>query len=196
MSSDNLLELAAAKLKVESTGKGLSKRALAKLFAVSVKTAERDVGGGRLTRQIAGANRYPARVRQAVNGALRTLARIEALTYFTDEQLAEYFASLNVKADRLRFLGDLLEGIGESMQKQEAKSEARKCVECGDSLDLLDGEARARHCSPKCRQAAYRKRVTARASSRTEKASQTRLSDGAPVAGSGLAVTQRLDADG
>jgi hypothetical protein len=46
---------------------------------------------------------------------------------------------LNVKSDRLRFLGELLAGIGELMQKQEAKSEARKCAECGGSLALLDG---------------------------------------------------------
>jgi ssDNA-binding Zn-finger/Zn-ribbon topoisomerase 1 len=113
---------------------------------------------------------------------------MEALTYYTNEQLAEYFASLNVKADRLRFLGDVLEDIGELMKKQEAESEARTCAECGGSLAHLDG--RARHCSPKCRQAAYRKRVTVRASDRTEKASQRRLRDGATVAENGLAVTQ------
>jgi hypothetical protein len=91
-----------------ATGKKLNDRAMAKLLRVSVATYVRDCGGGRQARQVPGAYRYPARVRQAVNGALQTLARLEALTYFTDEQLAEYFASLNVKADRLLFLGDVL----------------------------------------------------------------------------------------
>ena len=184
-----LLDIELAKVKVEATGKGLSNRAIAKLLHVPVQTVVRDSGGGRQARQVAGANRYPSRVRQAVNGALQTLARVEALTYFTNEQLAEYFAGLNVKADRLWFLGDLFEGIGELMMKQEAKSQERKCAECGGSLAHLNGEARARHCSPKCRQAAYRKRVTVRAPHRTQDASQTRFRDGTHVAGNGLTVT-------
>jgi IS30 family transposase len=169
-------------------GKGASKRAIAKLLNVAPATIARDVGEGRQARQRPGSNR-PVRVLQAAKGALQTLARIEALTYYTDEQLAEYFASLNVKADKLRFLGATLEGIGEMMKKEEAQAQERKCVECGSSLAGLDGEARAHYCSPKCRQTAYRKRVTAKVSHRTRKPSQRRLRDVETVAENGLAVT-------
>ena len=96
-------------------------------------------------------------MRQAVNGALQTLARLNALTYFTNEQLAEYFVREGVKADRLLFLGEVLEGIGDAMKTLKPE-EHRKCAECGGSLELLDGEARARYCSPSCRQKAFRKR--------------------------------------
>lgn len=188
----NALDIELALAKVKATGKPLSPRACAKLLGVPVAVFVRDIGGGRQARQVAGANRYPKRVQQAVNGALQTLARVEALTYFTNEQLAEYFASLKLKADRLLFLGAVLEGIGDGMKKQEAQPQERQCAECGGSLAHLDGEARARHCSPKCRQAAYRKRhraVTLRASHRPRQASQRRIRNGTDVAEDGLAVT-------
>jgi transposase len=74
----------------EATGKGISKRSIAKLLNVPVATIARDVGQGRQTRQRLGSNRpRPVRVLQAAKGALRTFDRIEALTYYTDEQLAE-----------------------------------------------------------------------------------------------------------
>jgi hypothetical protein len=165
-----------AQMQVERTGKRMSKRAGAKLFDVPVAVIERDVGGGRQARQVDGANRYPKRVQQAVNGALRTLARAEALTYFTDEQLAEYFASLGVKADKLRFLGAVFEGIGELMREKEKESPQRKCAVCGDSLH--DYRADAIYCErARCRQAAYRKRRRTMASVSDTTAELSRVTD-------------------
>ena len=60
--------------------------------------------------------------------------------------------------------GQFLTDLWDRYQASEREAEPR-CLQCGESVhDTKDNLARAdaRYCSPKCRQRAYRKRVTAR----------------------------------
>jgi hypothetical protein len=78
-----------------------------------------------------------------------------------------------------------------------------KCAECGQDVwaktDLVARKREfrwvrrdARYCSAKCRQKAYRKRVTARASPVRSEPSQR---DGSSHANEGQDVTRRIDAE-
>jgi hypothetical protein len=116
-----------------------------------------------------------------VRYVLRTLARLNGIAHKIDaEDLAPY-----LRRDLLRYLSLYLSDVDEYAGKLPPK---RRCFECGHELDCFAYKARsdARYCSPRCRQKAHRKRVTARTSPATPEALRC---DGSPHADGSLAVT-------
>jgi hypothetical protein len=100
----------------------------------------------------------------------RTLARMKMLTEVDVENAAAAMAKMNVCIVDLVSLMDWLDLVTNAMRKTVV---LRTCAECGEPIGLKlmgPGHAEvskyrpdARYCSRKCRQKAYRKRVTAKA---------------------------------
>jgi hypothetical protein len=117
---------------------------------------------------------------------LRTLARLRRMAHKLNAKLlAEVLVPDALSRGDLRaletYLGDIVEYAKDLTPK-------RHCATCGDELDSAFSYMRsdACYCSRRCRQKAYRKRVTARASPATIEPSQR---DASLVTGSNLSVT-------
>jgi predicted nucleic acid-binding Zn ribbon protein len=99
---------------------------------------------------------------RTVEEVLRTLARVEALGKLgsRNEDVAAALAP-HVNGARIQSLGEFLETVAQYMKKLQTAEQydpVRLCVVCGREMD--SGRANVQFCSPKCRQKAYRKRVT------------------------------------
>jgi len=103
-----------------------------------------------------------------VESVLRTLARVEALkTLGGDEDVAAALVP-QVAGMRIQGLGELLDTVASYMKKIQTEHQYDpwpKCIECGEDIqyDLTVHEKHrkdVRYCSGRCRQRAYRKRVT------------------------------------
>jgi len=129
---------------------GLSNRQIADILGVSEATVKR-ISGKTLKRF-----RTPPPTLQSIR---RTLVRLNTVTRYSEEAIAKALLP-HVKADQIQFLSEYLSDVAELMRKDDVV--VRRCAECGDSIP---SRTDARYCSPRCRQRAYRKRVTALASS-------------------------------
>jgi hypothetical protein len=146
------------------------------------------------TTDITASNSLAARRRVVLNAddlryVLRTLTRLNRIAKKVPaEDLAAALLPHPHRYDLLLFLATYLNDV-EEFGLPLAKAQWRRCAECGHELDCRFYSIRsdAHFCSPKCRQKAYRKRVTARASPGTLEASQCDVSSRAD---NGLAVTQ------
>ena len=98
---------------------------------------------------------------QTVEEVLQTLARVEALGKLgCYEEVAAALAP-HVNGCRIQGLGEFLVDVAYYMKKLQTEEQydpCRKCVVCDRDID--SERANVRFCSPKCRQKAYRKRVT------------------------------------
>jgi hypothetical protein len=115
---------------------------------------------------------------------LRTLGRLKRIANKVPaEQLAAALQP-HLHSERLSYLSRYLSDVAE-YANQAAK---RQCAVCGLELDsrIYSVRSDARYCSPGCRQKAYRKRVTARASPTKIDASRR---DASLATGSNLSVT-------
>jgi hypothetical protein len=118
--------------------------------------------------------------------ALRTLNRLWALSKYDRENVARTIAP-HIKPERIVLMAKFLNSLVGSMLKEKTDS---KCADCGKSMlarvdaqkgvaHILSHRLDARYCSAKCRQAAYRKRVTVRSGkARTEPSRVTAHPDG------------------
>jgi hypothetical protein len=86
----------------------------------------------------------------------------------------------HVEGSLIQELGEFLETVAYYMKKIQTKEQydpLPKCIECGKDIehDLTVYETYrkdVRYCSPRCRQRAYRKRVTENNSNRAKETSQ------------------------
>jgi hypothetical protein len=85
---------------------------------------------------------------------LRTLVRLNAITKFSQESLAEALLP-HVRPGQIQFLGQYLDDVAYFMKKNAGAPP--RCVEC--DTELSEYRPAARYCSAKCRQRAYRKRA-------------------------------------
>ena len=94
--------------------------------------------------------------------ARRTLARMTMLTEVDKKQFAAAMSEMKIARTYLYSIGRWLQEIASLMPQTSS------CAECGEEMTvvilentkLLKYRADARYCSRKCRQRAYRKRVT------------------------------------
>jgi hypothetical protein len=117
---------------------------------------------------------------------LRTLTRLKRIAdKVPAEQLAAALVPRHLQRERFLYLSTYLRDIVDYAEKFAPK---QQCCECGKEFQspLYNVRSDARYCSRGCRQKAYRKRVTARASPAKAEASQR---DGTLRAGSTLTVT-------
>jgi hypothetical protein len=122
--------------------------------------------------------------------AVRTLAKL-AHKYGDDcflDALGRYAA---VKQEgEVWFVGTFLDDIGRELADRRVEPK-RICAECGnDDADRLYDRSDSRYCSAKCRQKAYRKRVTGKASPRAGKRNGTRQRYSSPAEIELQSVTQ------
>jgi hypothetical protein len=95
----------------------------------------------------------------------RLLRRAEKLAWQIDQEaFAEYlvargYDSNSAEAD---FVGQWFDDVWWYMKKLRPAKDGPMCAECGQECDRLN----SRYCSSRCRQKAYRKRVTDKASPR------------------------------
>jgi hypothetical protein len=100
----------------------------------------------------------------------QTIRRLEQLSVVDAEELARHFPELE---ETFHFLGQVLldaHEYAETFRKErgeELLADTKACPECGKVLtDVIGREftwKRGKYCTHRCRQRAYRKRVTARA---------------------------------
>jgi hypothetical protein len=98
---------------------------------------------------------------RTVEEVLRTLARVEALGKFGHYEDVAAALAPHVNGCRIQGLGEFLDTVAcymKKLQTAEQYDPCRKCAVCDREMD--SGRANVRFCSPKCRQKAYRKRVT------------------------------------
>lgn len=104
--------------------------------------------------------------------AVRTLAKL-AWKYDKETWLNDLgrYATVKQESD-VWFVGDYLDEIGMVLSKRRVEP---RCRQCGDKINIRRGDdepdarADAQYCGPKCRQRAYRGRVTASAPKRKRK---------------------------
>jgi hypothetical protein len=106
----------------------------------------------------------------------RLLLRAQKLTWkIRPEDFAEWLVGRGFDSDSADAggVGGYFEDVWQYM-KELKPEQKRICAECGDdSADRLYDRSDTRYCSAKCRQKAYRKRVTGKASPRTRKRNGT-----------------------
>jgi hypothetical protein len=125
---------------------------------------------------------------RTVEEVLRTLARVEALG-----KLGRYEDVAAALAPHLRIqaLGEFLDTVARYMKKLQTAEQydpVRLCVVCDREMD--SGRANVQFCSPKCRQKAYRERVTDNQPRRPSKCNGNAERDGTKDAGDHLSVTR------
>jgi hypothetical protein len=121
-----------------------------------------------------------ARKPMTVESVLRTLARVEALGRLGGYEDVAAALSPHVEGSRIQALGEFLDTVAHYMKKIQTTEQydpRPKCIECGDDIeyDLTVHEnyrKDVRYCSARCRQRAYRKRVTENNSNRAKEMSQ------------------------
>jgi hypothetical protein len=127
---------------------------------------------------------------RTVEEVLRTLARVEALGKLgRNEDVAAALAP-HVRGGRIQGLGEFLVDVAYYMKKiqtEEQYDPCRKCAVCDREMD--SERANVRFCSPKCRQRAYRERVTDNQPRRPSKCNESAERDGTKDAGDHLSVT-------
>lgn len=123
---------------------------IAKMLGVSVGTVRRDR---------AARTKQPTKSAPTLRSALRTLTRLKATAQAPCEEAAKAFLGYHT-ADSIQCLGEYLIDVAGIM----ARLAKRPCASCGKEITsrLYGARPDARYCSHRCRQRAYRKRVTAR----------------------------------
>jgi hypothetical protein len=108
-------------------------------------------------------------MRSEFDRAKRTFARLAALAGKYDAQaIANAFAKRHPRPN-FHFLSNYLSDVHELIE-EVTKKPARRCAECGGVLPL--DAALMKFCDARCKQKAYRKRVTAREQSLLRQASR------------------------
>ena len=106
--------------------------------------------------------------------AVRTLAKL-AQKYGVEPFLNDLGRYATVKQEEdVWFVGDFLDEIGLLLKGRRVEPRCRQCgdeINIGRADDERDARADAQYCGPKCRQRAYRSRVTASAPKRKRKRS-------------------------
>jgi hypothetical protein len=101
-------------------------------------------------------------------GMERLLRRAKNLAFKIEtKDFAEYLVARGYDSESAEagFVGQWFDDVWQYMQKLKLP-QTRICAECGDEdADRLYARSDARYCSAKCRQKAYRKRVTDKATS-------------------------------
>ena len=105
---------------------------------------------------------------------MRAVKTIERLAHKYDhEALAAALLKDCSRKDReaVAFVGLYLHDVWREHLRGPDQASWPRCYECGRDIERPDGDPRAdaRYCSPKCRQRAYRKRVTASPSAESRK---------------------------
>lgn len=116
--------------------------------------------------------------------AAKTIARLA--WKYDQKDIAAALLKHTTQRERqdVSFISQYLVDVWELYHQAEREAELR-CCECGDSVhEWKDGLARsdARYCSPKCRQRAYRKRMTANRAASGRRCNDTTDRDGSRVA--------------
>jgi len=121
-----------------------------------------------------------ARKPLTVESVLRTVARVKALRKLGGDKDVAVALAPHVTGSLIQELREFLETVAHYMKKIQTTEQydpLPKCIECGKDIshDLTAHETYrkdVRYCSPRCRQRAYRKRVTENNSNRAKETSQ------------------------
>jgi hypothetical protein len=132
---------------------------------------------------------------RTVEEVLRTLARVEALGKLGHYEDVAAALAPHLNGGRIQALGEFLETVAHYMKKLQTAEQydpPRLCVVCGKSIGMVTDYTRRdiRFCSPKCRQKAYRERVTDNQPRRPSKCNGNAERDGTKDAGDHLSVTR------
>lgn len=125
---------------------------------------------------------------RTVEAIIRTIERVCALRRMgvTDQAIAEALAPT---AANIMYARDILEDLTDLVEKLRREKPGRNCSHCGREIDSRV-YIRSKYCNRRCKQKAYRKRVTVKSAPANLQPSHIANCYGSPVAGDGPAVTE------